>query len=384
MRTLGHAATLALALAVAACSSDVTEPETDDFPRIDFGPPQIVGGGECPVGLGCVRRTGVVHDYVTRAPLAGVSVDILDRSTDGIVAQLTTDASGGWDTGWTIPFGTPLRVIISRAGYVTRDASANTIVYLVPVGYDSGSDGALTGSVRFTNGGMAFRLPGTTIEVFGGSEATGVPIATAVADSLGEFAIGGLPVGDHAVRLSAPYFADTVRVWTLQAGNAVNVGLHMVLDVPEVRFALTWTAAIRDLDLVVELREGQANASPTLLRIDHANRGSCDAPPFACLDADVRDASGAETITIRDVVSRPYRVYVNNHTAWAQGSGPLDNSLAASGAKVAVYVGDDLISTESVPDGAGRTWFSLSLATPVIQRPAYTQRFPATFDWTAK
>ena len=80
----------------------------------------------------------------------------------------------------------------------------------------------------------------------------------------------------------------------------------------------------------------------------YGNRGNCANPPYACLDVDVTDGFGPETITITQMLAGNYRYTVNNYS----GESPLDQS----GARVDVYISNSLAQSFSVPAGSGDNW----------------------------
>jgi hypothetical protein len=326
----------------------------------------------------------MVVDSVTDARLAGVQVDIIDRlNLMTVYARLVTNANGAFDTDFTVPIDAQFLIILSKEGYVTKTTtSSNQISFLAPIGLTPGLTAAAHGSVRFSNGGIQFPVAGALVELFAGDTAS-APVASATADSNGFFSVTGLAPIEHTVRLSARWFETFASSWTFSAGQSRNVGRVLPLNIDEnIRFVLTWNHPLRDLDLIVEQAANTHGAA--LFRVDPANPGACDAPPFACIDSDVRDGNGAETVTVTDVKQGVYRVYVNNYTAWDLGLGGWDNSLSFSRARVDVYIGEQLVGTEHVPDGLGRTWFALKMYAPVVGSTAVGERLPPTFEFTRK
>jgi len=168
------------------------------------------------------------------APLGGVTVSVLNASTDAVLGTATTDSLGKYSIGG-LPRG-DVKVRFSKAGWLTtyadgKYALATATVYhaqpLVHLGqlviY---GQPAVMGQVL----GTFDPLEGATVTVYDANTGKALKSVTLGAGQY-EYHIGGLPVGPIKVGATAPGwlpgFADfeptlaAARVFTLEPGNTL-------------------------------------------------------------------------------------------------------------------------------------------------------------------
>jgi hypothetical protein len=113
------------------------------------------------------------------------------------------------------------------------------------------------------------------------------------------------------------------------------------------RIELSWTPYL-DLDSHLT---GPIPGSSERFHIYYGDRGSEDSPPFAYLANDDTQGFEGETTFITRFFEGTYRFYVHNYSAYYD-----DTPLKASGARVRVYSGNDLLADFSVPQSDGTLW----------------------------
>ncbi len=172
----------------------------------------------------------------------------------------------------------------------------------------------------------------------------------ATTNAQGNYSIGNVAAGNQTVRASANGFVTIQQAATVPAGGTVTVdfALSPNLAQGEVRIVLTWGSTPTDLDSHLWL----PTSNP--FHVYFANRGNCNAFPFACLDVDDTTSFGPETITIKQRYNGTYVYGVYN---WSN-----ETSITNSGGRVQVYGPSGLVATYNVPtNGSGRWWYVFDL-----------------------
>ncbi len=313
------------------------------------------------IGTVTVRVTGLLGENVG---VAGQNVRFLVQAGGGFATpvDVVSDANGLASTTWTLGslIGTQTILATVEGTAVTASVSAQGVA---PV------NGTISGVVRSATTGNPIGIPATVSVRAGTNVTTGTPVASVTTGANGVFSFPALPAGPYTVSVTATgYVAGLVNVAVI-AGQTVNanVQLSAVLPPGQVRIVLRWGAEPPDLDARLTLPNGQV--------IAYDNTGNCLVAPFACLDIDVVDGNGPETITITEVQAGVYTFAVENFSA--RGLPSNNDGLARSGAVVEVYRGNDRIATYAVPNIAGRVWTVFSLngqtLTPIntISSPAF-------------
>jgi hypothetical protein len=115
------------------------------------------------------------------------------------------------------------------------------------------------------------------------------------------------------------------------------------------RAVLTWGGAPNDLDSYL------TGPTPTGARfaIYYANAGDCAQLPYACLEEDISNAGGPETIRITQSFPGKYVYSVHNFSG---GNSASSTTLSQSNARVALYRGGALVQTFPVPQQPGTLW----------------------------
>ena len=132
----------------------------------------------------------------------------------------------------------------------------------------------------------------------------------------------------------------------------------------EWRAVLTWGGAPNDLDSHLT----GPTAAGGRFWINYANIGNCSAAPFACLDEDISNAGGPETIRISQPLAGRYSYSVHNFSA---GNSATNTTLSQSSARVALYRGSALTQVFPVPSAPGTLWTVFEIDGGVV-RPVNT------------
>lgn len=293
---------------------------------------------------------GFVYDAVTGGPNGGVTVDIRLSVSQAPAASVTTATDGRFSTA-QLPGGV-YDLTFSKPGYVSTTIvqlllNGNTTAEAVPMVPSSSSPGSISGRViDATNGSSITGI--ATVELRAGMHNTSGTALQTVSTSGATYSFTNVPAGTYTVLVRAVGYADAFK--TGIAVGATNTSNQDIFVSPSgatglVRIVLTWRSSPRDLDSY--LTGPQANSTGRFV-VWYGGSGNCSAPPYACLDNDVTGGFGPETITISQQLTGRYRYSVNQYSS--------DGTIATSGARVDVYIGNVLAQSFSVPSGSGRDW----------------------------
>lgn len=203
------------------------------------------------------------------------------------------------------------------------------------------STGAITGRVVNAVNGQG--IAGAQVCVVSGN-------LCATTNSSGSYTILNAPAGAQNVRATATGFVTDQQNVTVPAGGTVtvNFALSPVLAQGEMRVVLTWGIAPRDLDSHLWLPASRS------FHVYYANKGNCNAHPYACLDVDDVTSYGPETVTLRQRYAGKYVYAIYNYSG--------ESAITGSGARVQVYGANGLVADFRVPtSGSGRWWYVFDL-----------------------
>ncbi|WP_457638001.1 carboxypeptidase regulatory-like domain-containing protein [Oceanithermus sp.] len=160
-----------------------------------------------------------------------------------------------------------------------------------------------------------------------------------VTGSDGGYRLENLPAGSQTFRIRAEGHTTYEQQIELTDGEVTTSDFAANPEITggEWRIVLSWGEDPSDLDshLWVPL------SATSTYEVFYANKGDCQASPWACLDVDDTTSYGPETITISQFTGTyPYAVH------WYDGTG----SWAGSDATVRVYNSSGLVREFSVPN----------------------------------
>jgi len=140
------------------------------------------------------------------------------------------------------------------------------------------------------------------------------------------------------------YTNSNVEIYNDQT-TILNVSLSPILSDEDIRFVLNWGGAPSDLDihLVTPPINGESH------HVYWNNLGSENVSPYATLDNDVVSGYGPETMTIYDLQTGTYHLYIYNYSQLPD--------ISTSAGVVQVYGTTGLIATIAVPtNDVGLYW----------------------------
>ncbi len=296
--------------------------------------------------------SGTIRDAVTQAPLAGVSVRVLDAMGNA-VQSVVSDAGGNYLLN--LSAGSGYRVVFSKEGYL--EANYENVVIEIDVTRilenimqidtqhaGTGNVGGIVSEATTGNG-----LPNVTISLRQGVNALAGNIeATTTTDSSGNYHIDGLAAGLYTAEAVCPnyitgHFTITV-IGGMTTGNQ-NVSISPSMLTGEgFRVQLTWGASPEDLDSYLS---GPGNDGE---RFYVTCGGDYYYNNELMVEHDVDDVTsyGPETITVLRQLTGTYRYLVKNFSQEAE--------MSTSGAKVTLYQGDQVKAVFNVPNSSGRWW----------------------------
>ncbi len=297
---------------------------------------------------------GRVFDYVTNTGIVGASVSIRDDLQQG--ATVLTDASGNFVSPTLI--GGPFTITVTATGYTSvtvRNIAVGGVRILdaVPMVRIAVGTGTITGTVKDATRNAAI-LTSATLQLFAGQNTlTGTPVATVATSLNGTYSFSNVPAGTYTIVGKAIGFSDGSRTGVSVGGSQITPNQDLFLSPTgsaiQLRIVLSWGAQPADLDSYLS----GPNGSGGTFTINYGNPGSCAGAPFSCLDVDVTNGRGPETITVTRVNSGRYLYQVHNYT---DGGLTTSSTLSQSSARVDVFSATGLIQSFAVPSGVGTLW----------------------------
>jgi hypothetical protein len=299
---------------------------------------------------------GLVYNAVTLAGIAGASIDI--HNSSGLLVSHTASGGNGLWSAPNLPGGS-YQIAVSASGFVATTIVSQvliapaTVVEPIPLVPSVPTPGGISGTLVSATTGVG--ISGSAIvELRAGMNAlTGTPAAT-LQTSTGSYQFSSVAAGVYTVLTRAQGFIDASRTGIVVGAGVVRTGQDVTLSPitsgTSARIVLTWGATPPDIDSHLT---GPLSGQGGRFWIKYFEKGSCVAPPYACLDVDDVDGFGPETVTITQVVPGVYRYYVYNFT---DKDFPSSTTLGSSGARVQLYLGNVLAQTFFVPQGTGNAW----------------------------
>ena len=230
--------------------------------------------------------------------------------------------------------------------------------YLMVEGDEDSDETSQIGGV-ITNSVNGVGIPNVKLTIRKGwNKLTGEVIDTVYTNSSGGYTVR-LPLGNYTVAMEcANFVSNHINVAVTANGNDNCNGVmtpdsNSTVELGDMRIVLTWGDSPRDLDSHLW---GPTVDGSDWYHIYYMNmRYNYNGERAAFLDVDDISYYGPETTTIYDMTPNgTYSFYVHDYTNKYVTASRI---LANSGAKVQVYMGEELIGQFHVPtSGVGNTW----------------------------
>ena len=323
------------------------------------------------------------NDFGNNAPLEGAAVTITRlSSTNAFTYTALTDADGEYSfNGLTVG---RYMITVSKDGYRSVTQQFNVYMYqnnirnivLEAIPGTNITDGNAAGKIIDSVTG--YGVGGLTLDIYKGVNITsGTIIATLTSGENGRYVTPDLEPGNYTIAIrdnrtlsdeNLRYNDGSIVIKILsdklidnQNGYVTN---NRQLDVESIRIVLTWGVYPRDLDSHLDIDLADGTHAHTYYSDKTYYR---DGQLMADLDLDDTTSYGPETTTVYVMEEGVYTFYVHDYTNRTSSN---STSLANSGAKVEVYLGNSSVAAyvAYVPDDPGTLWtvFSYNSVTGMI------------------
>ena len=307
--------------------------------------------------------------------IEGASIVVLDNGDlETVETTVYSDSNGAYTA--IVPGGTHL-VRISADGYIPFESfetvGESQVIYLETYLMVEGSaDGNETGSVRgsITNAVTGVSIPSVKLTVRKGWNMTaGEVVSTGMTDDAGDYFFE-LPLGNYTIHMECEgYVSSHVNVAVTKSGYIKNAALTPDgsggIELGDMRIILEWSDEPSDLDS--HLWGPRVDGFDLYHIFYYDMYYEEDGITYAYLDRDDTDYEGPETTTIYNMTANGvYSFYVHDYTNLEEAESTV---MANSGAKVRVYMGEELIAQYHVPTtGVGTVWhvFDFDAVTGII------------------
>ena len=323
------------------------------------------------------------NDFGNNEPLQGAAVTITRlSSTNAFTYTALTDADGEYSfNGLTVG---RYMITVSKDGYRSVTQQFNVYMYqnnirnivLEAIPGTNITDGNAAGKIIDSVTG--YGVGGLTLDIYKGVNITsGTIIATLTSGENGRYVTPDLEPGNYTIAIrdnrtlsdeNLRYNDGSIVIKILsdklidnQNGYVTN---NRQLDVESIRIVLTWGVYPRDLDSHLDIDLADGTHAHTYYSDKTYYR---DGQLMADLDLDDTTSYGPETTTVYVMEEGVYTFYVHDYTNRTSSN---STSLANSGAKVEVYLGNSSVAAyvAYVPDDPGTLWtvFSYNSVTGMI------------------
>lgn len=233
---------------------------------------------------------------------------------------------------------------------------------------EAGETGAITGIVYNAETGEVITEGMTVFLRKGMNNITSTEVQKVITDSTGKYEFLDVVPGQYTIQIrderkEAVYVSDYYNISVL-SGTMItkNITLSKRLNSQELRFVLTWAEkgenVSEDLDILLyapypyedteyEIHFGSYTMYHSGYDMNFNYYGR-----KAVLDVDDKEYAGPETITVKQVESGQYKIFVQDYT-----NGGTGNGLTNSKPEVKVYKGNTLLETFKMPEKTGGVWY---------------------------
>ncbi len=318
--------------------------------------------------------TGLVADATDRTQaIPNASIKVTKQGETSVIESATSDSSGNYnisleDGDYTIMVSAP--GYISFVSDITVTAGEEQYIETLLLIDNEYKDTTANASGTIINAVTGAAIDNAKITVRKGwNKTSGSSIETLYTDSNGSFDIEA-ESGNYTLYIEKEGFISNFINITLVSGQSESLNGTLVPEgssLPEgdLRVVLTWGSTPSDLDSHMV---GPTADGGSYFHIYYgAKNYYYDGTTYADLDLDDTTSYGPETTTIYQMnESGTYSFYVHDYSNSGYNS---STEMSYSGAKVLVYVGEQLYMTYNIPAGReGTLWhvFNYDAATHSI------------------
>lgn len=301
-------------------------------------------------GLGVIK--GVVYDFDSETPMAGVTIELQRNGT--VIESQSTDSNGEYkfqaDPG-------RYDLIFKKSGYI--GATYNDIesvggettyvemIFQVPQSEETGEAqgqvlNAITGQPE----------PNVRVEIRQGlNEKTGSTIQVLTTDADGNYSFSA-PSGYYTMTAKKEGFSNKTFSAPIRGGADIiipDAAISPNLQGDQFRVVLRWGNMPYDLDS--HLTGPGANGDKS--HVFYGSSEYVNGEYRVLLDVDDRDGEGPETITVTKPMDGTFTYFVHDFSNASQSD---STELANSMATVEVYVGNNPPKVFNVPNQPGTLW----------------------------
>ena len=311
-------------------------------------------------GTGTVRFS--VQDADGQAP-AGLTVTMKDAGTGNtaLVKQANyQDALAVYPGNYEVEFSAYNRTSVT-VHRVAVSAGEETVIPPLSLSIPSDIPGTVSGMIKDAMTGGP--LEDVTLRFIPGIDAREEDPAAAEIINQGDGKYSTLlPAGEYTLFVSKHGYRTASL--TVHSRGEMTIGdqnCTITPLVPEgnVRIVLEWGRKPDDLDSHLFNPDQRIH----IYFPDEAQKANRNGEPVANLDVDDRNGEGPETTTILKQLPGKYIFLVHNYTDREYSN---SDTMAASGAKVTVYVGNSDPQVFTVPDQPGIVWEVFTLENGVV------------------
>ena len=317
---------------------------------------------EVPVEPATIKGTIAYADNREKF-IENAKVEIISVADPEQVVTVYSDANGAYSA--VLPGGA-YTVRISAEGFLPFTSlesveDGQTIyleTYLLVEANPEDNESATIGG-QITNSVTGVGIPEVQLTIYEGWNVTsGEPVATAQTDSTGNYTVE-LPLGNYTICMEREGFVPGhFNVAVPKGGNnschgVMTPNADSTMELGDMRIILTWGQYPSDLDSHLW---GPTVDGEDMYHIYWRNESyDEDDEIMSFLDVDDISSYGPETTTVYDMTANGmYSFYVHDFT---NRSSTSSTAMANSGAKVQVYMGEELIAQYHVPtSGVGSVW----------------------------
>lgn len=314
------------------------------------------------------NNSGTIRGTVANAEnrsqyIEGASIEVIDHGNlETIETTVYSDARGEYTAN--VPGGTHL-VRISANGYIPFESietvGEGQIIYLetyllVEGSEDTEESGAIRGTISNAVTGMGINGVKLTVRKGWNMLAADV-VVTGTTDASGGYFFE-LPLGNYTIHMEREgYVSAHFNVAVTKSGSTGNSVMtpdgSSAIELGDMRIILEWSEEPKDLDS--HLWGPTVDGTAMYHTYFHDMSYEVGGVTYAYLDRDDTDYEGPETTTVYDMTANGvYSFYIHDYT---NQDNPYSTVMANSGAKVRVYMGEELIAQYHIPtSGVGTVW----------------------------